>query len=123
MAMVHSDGASTPLIDASVHIFFRSNTDFRGFLREPYRSRGIPDVTMDWWGRPGGEYAEAAIDAGEDHPASDPDITGHQLFERRGADVAIPVSYTHLRAHETRHDLVCRLLLEKKKKKQTKKKK
>ncbi|CZR83259.1 hypothetical protein CDFC105_43981 [Clostridioides difficile] len=27
----------------------------------------------------------------------------------------VPVSYTHLRAHETRHDLVCRLLLEKKK--------
>src|SRR5665648_451683 len=27
------------------------------------------------------------------------------------------VSYTHLRAHETRHDLVCRLLLEKKKQK------
>src|SRR5450759_2700009 len=27
---------------------------------------------------------------------------------------AITVSYTHLRAHETRHDLVCRLLLEKK---------
>ena len=26
----------------------------------------------------------------------------------------IPVSYTHLRAHETREDLVCRLLLEKK---------
>src|SRR5450759_5728095 len=24
----------------------------------------------------------------------------------------ITVSYTHLRAHETRHDLVCRLLLE-----------
>src|SRR5450756_3090335 len=30
------------------------------------------------------------------------------------------VSYTHLRAHETRHDLVCRLLLEKKKKKTNK---
>src|SRR5450759_5753024 len=27
--------------------------------------------------------------------------------------IAYPVSYTHLRAHETRHDLVCRLLLEK----------
>src|SRR5450756_2983540 len=26
----------------------------------------------------------------------------------------VAVSYTHLRAHETRHDLVCRLLLEKK---------
>src|SRR5665648_977010 len=32
---------------------------------------------------------------------------------------AVAVSYTHLRAHETRHDLVCRLLLEKKKKKHT----
>src|SRR5450759_2822798 len=31
-------------------------------------------------------------------------------------DASMPeaVSYTHLRAHETRHDLVCRLLLEKK---------
>ena len=31
-------------------------------------------------------------------------------------DAAEPVSYTHLRAHETVLDLVCRLLLEKKKK-------
>src|SRR5665648_33980 len=31
-----------------------------------------------------------------------------QLPARQGS-----VSYTHLRAHETRHDLVCRLLLEK----------
>src|SRR5665254_24644 len=30
-----------------------------------------------------------------------------------------PVSYTHLRAHETPEHLVCRLLLEKKKKNQT----
>ena len=29
-------------------------------------------------------------------------------------DSLYPVSYTHLRAHETREDLVCRLLLEKK---------
>src|SRR5665648_1195042 len=36
---------------------------------------------------------------------------------------ATPVSYTHLRAHETRHDLVCRLLLEKKKKKKKNKQK
>src|SRR5450756_1693662 len=28
------------------------------------------------------------------------------------ADTLLSVSYTHLRAHETRHDLVCRLLLE-----------
>ena len=33
---------------------------------------------------------------------------------------ATPVSYTHLRAHETVLDLVCRLLLEKKKEKRKK---
>src|SRR5660397_274232 len=32
----------------------------------------------------------------------------------------IPVSYTHLRAHETKANLVCRLLLEKKKKQKKK---
>jgi predicted TIM-barrel fold metal-dependent hydrolase len=89
MAMAHSDGASTPLIDASVHIFFGSNTDFRGFMREPFRSRGIPDVQMDWWGRPGGEYTQEATETGESHPASDPDVTGDQLFNQRGVDVAI----------------------------------
>ena len=39
--------------------------------------------------------------------------------QAEAADVAVgfgldPVSYTHLRAHETVLDLVCRLLLEKK---------
>ena len=32
----------------------------------------------------------------------------------KGADSQFTVSYTHLRAHETEADLVCRLLLEKK---------
>src|SRR5665648_1093216 len=39
----------------------------------------------------------------------------HMRFEVQQHPIS--VSYTHLRAHETRHDLVCRLLLEKKKKK------
>ena len=37
-----------------------------------------------------------------------------ETFEKWGKD-EIPVSYTHLRAHETVLDLVCRLLLAKKK--------
>src|SRR5665648_1200794 len=36
----------------------------------------------------------------------------HSLPERIAAAANVAVSYTHLRAHETRHDLVCRLLLE-----------
>src|SRR5665648_1136138 len=42
----------------------------------------------------------------------------HRAFEKIAERRPFyPVSYTHLRAHETRHDIVCRLLLEKKKKK------
>ena len=35
------------------------------------------------------------------------------LLSVEGLPKSIPVSYTHLRAHETVLDLVCRLLLEK----------
>ena len=39
----------------------------------------------------------------------------HKALTEIHERVLKPVSYTHLRAHETREDLVCRLLLEKKK--------
>ena len=43
--------------------------------------------------------------------------TWYEPLRDQGAiDLVTPVSYTHLRAHETVLDLVCRLLLEKKKK-------
>ncbi|MFC3965341.1 amidohydrolase family protein [Nocardia jiangsuensis] len=83
------DGRRIPLIDASVHIFFRSDADFRGFLREPYRSRGIPDVEMDWYGAPGGEYAPGTTGPTGQYPGSDPNLFGHCLFEQRGVDLAI----------------------------------
>ena len=45
----------------------------------------------------------------------------HRLMQKDLAKdwAIIAVSYTHLRAHETKANLVCRLLLEKKKKKIT----
>jgi predicted TIM-barrel fold metal-dependent hydrolase len=89
MAIGHTDGAATPVIDASVHIFFASNHDFRSFMHEPYRSRGIPDVLGGGWGRPGGQWAADAKQTGESFPASDPDVTGDVLFNRRGVDIAV----------------------------------
>ena len=44
----------------------------------------------------------------------EPDYTGSHHEYIKHPDY-IPVSYTHLRAHETLRYLVCRLLLEKKK--------
>ena len=54
------------------------------------------------------------------HGRADPDRRGVSLAGREGdplreAREPGAVSYTHLRAHETVLDLVCRLLLEKKK--------
>ena len=56
-----------------------------------------------------------------DPAAGSSDVAEQGLEDGGGADelrpveVHRPVSYTHLRAHETVLDLVCRLLLEKKK--------
>ena len=47
-------------------------------------------------------------------------LNNSDSVKKAGAEVE-PVSYTHLRAHETVLDLVCRLLLEKKKKQHIKK--
>ena len=48
-------------------------------------------------------------------------VTPHMIGHNAGVACIDAVSYTHLRAHETVLDLVCRLLLEKKKKKTSKK--
>jgi predicted TIM-barrel fold metal-dependent hydrolase len=83
------DGTSTPVIDASVHIFCQSNNDLReNFLREPFRSRGFPDYEMDWYGAPGGEYAPKTRE-GRRYPGSEPELVAEHLFGRRGVDVAI----------------------------------
>ncbi len=72
--MEHPDGTRTPVIDASVHIFCKSNKDLRqNFLREPFRSRGFPDYEMDWYGAPGGEYAKGTTGPDKQYPGSDPD--------------------------------------------------
>src|SRR5450756_3246438 len=73
-------------------------------------------------------FAQAVIDRTKNNPAVVCPNPFYQIYEGAaflaGAtpsflntlpeDNYASVSYTHLRAHETRHDLVCRLLLEKK---------
>src|SRR5450756_1815030 len=63
----------------------------------------------------------ALVNRGKDGSSKMPGSLHYPMSDRRRCDAvhqlsaAVTVSYTHLRAHETRHDLVCRLLLEKKK--------
>ena len=77
------------MIDASVHIFFPSTKDLRKVLREPFKSRGFPDYEMDWYGAPGGEYAPNTEGPDRQYPGSDPELVGHELFSKRGVDVAV----------------------------------
>ena len=85
----HADGTRTPLIDASVHIFFPSNKELRSILREPFKSRGFPDYEMDWYGAPGGEYAPNTEGPDRQYPGSDPEFVANELFSKRGVDVAV----------------------------------
>src|SRR5450756_374614 len=56
-------------------------------------------------------FEVAAYDQGAHVTYLDP--SGSQIGHKESPADTAPVSYTHLRAHETRHELVCRLLLEK----------
>jgi predicted TIM-barrel fold metal-dependent hydrolase len=87
--ITHPDGTRTPVIDASVHIFSASTPDLRGFLREPFKSRGFPDYEMDWYGAPGSEYARDTRGPDRGYPGSDPDFVGNHLFNEHGVDVAV----------------------------------
>src|SRR5450756_2849822 len=68
----------------------------------------FPDEERDAADHGRGVYeAECGGNAEESEPDRGADGVGAQLL--RDARPSLPVSYTHLRAHETRHDLVCRL--------------
>ena len=68
---------------------------------EPLRYKKISEITLEDMQRTIDEKVSTF------YPARDMKTMLSHLYTS--------VSYTHLRAHETRHDLVCRLLLEKKK--------
>lgn len=97
-----------PLVDASVHVFFKGNAEIREWLDEPWKSRGIGPVEMSWYSAPDGEYAPTIVDgaSGSDdfalgglrksisakpgeYPGSDPRQVGLHLFGERGVDIAI----------------------------------
>ncbi|CZR94441.1 Putative ribosome biogenesis GTPase RsgA [Clostridioides difficile] len=60
------------------------------------------------------KFGSKCIHENEPNCAIKEAVTNGEISKER-YDSYIPVSYTHLRAHETPEHLVCRLLLEKKK--------
>src|SRR5660397_26027 len=95
-------------------------------LREPLKLSHVKPLVVGHWGTtPGQNFIYVHLNrvikkydldmfyiAGPGHGG--PALVGNTYLE--GTYSEISVSYTHLRAHETKANLVCRLLLEKKKK-------
>ncbi|TDO46402.1 putative TIM-barrel fold metal-dependent hydrolase [Kribbella sp. VKM Ac-2527] len=81
--------APHPLIDASVHIFFKSDADLRGHMHEPFASRGFPEPDVAWFAPPGKKYAPGTANPDGSHQASDPETVGRAIFAERGFDFAI----------------------------------
>lgn len=76
-------------IDASAHIFFRSDAELRRELGEPWASRGFPTPDVSFWAPMGNRYAPDTQPEDGSHPGSDPEMTGRYLFEVQGHDAAI----------------------------------
>ena len=80
-------------IDACVHPHFHNNDELRHYLKEPFKSRGIPSVEKDWYQAPDGEYARALTED-RAYPGSEPEVVRRDLFERGGASFAVLVPLT-----------------------------
>src|SRR5665648_1135367 len=97
----------------SSHFLTRNNTMYSELIRLSIK---YPEETFICESHLDGTYYDRVIYSYEYRNGTRKDLgirPGYMFFWT--SDCTIPVSYTHLRAHETRHDLVCRLLLEKKK--------
>lgn len=80
---------TSPRVDASVHVFFKSDKDLRSYLREPFKSRGFPDPDVSWYAPPGPKYAVGTDNADGSHPGSDPDKVGAAVLDHAGFDFAV----------------------------------
>ena len=85
-------------------------------IRRPPRStQSRSSAASDVYKRQVPDGARAVVPGGDENHVRLPEDLALGGIEGPVEEILDPVSYTHLRAHETVLDLVCRLLLEKKK--------
>ncbi|MGV9862302.1 amidohydrolase family protein [Rhodococcus koreensis] len=76
-------------IDASVHIFFKSDADLRAAIGEPWASRGFPTPDVTFTAPLGNRYTKGSHPEDGSHPGSDPELAGRRLFDELSFDAAI----------------------------------
>ena len=101
--MIRRPPRSTPLYSsAASDVYKRQEENLVGILCVPKHSNPSGEIYSD-------DNLQKMFEIGSNYSDKFLFLFDHAYL--------IPVSYTHLRAHETPEHLVCRLLLEKKKKK------
>src|SRR5450756_1734873 len=89
----------------ALRVIVEREREIRAFLKREYWT-----VDADLLARKNPVLSARLIRANDETPElGNQEVTDALVADLEGA--AYTVSYTHLRAHETRHDLVCRLLL------------
>src|SRR5450759_3745875 len=98
----------------SPDIVIMDGSQASSFLRDTLTTGGTAILRGETADDPGLGFAHSVVSGLSMCPRR---LESRYLYDRQGSAIfdriTEPVSYTHLRAHETRHDLVCRLLLEK----------
>ena len=80
---------SHPRVDASVHVFFESDSDLRQYVGEPWASRGFPTPDVSMHAPLGNRYAPNTRGGGGQHPGSRPEKVGEAVLKQAGFDYAI----------------------------------
>src|SRR5674536_391888 len=93
------------------------NTRQKEFFVERFL-HSVLDVAVPWFIMVITYTPKKGLETSKSEDTSVQIVTAHLKKTVVSGRVLSPVSYTHLRAHETPEHLVCRLLLEKKKTKQ-----
>ena len=104
------DAGKKAIIVRALYGLKSSGAAFRAHLSDCMRHLGYKPCRADndlWW-KPETDMTDA-------YEGPDGTLNRFEYYSYILCYVDDAVSYTHLRAHETREDLVCRLLLEKKK--------
>ena len=75
------------VIDTNVQVHFRYNSEIRRYISPAHKLRAIPDVELQWYQAPGGDYRTDLY--GDGYPGSNPETVTRHLFEEGGVDYAI----------------------------------
>lgn len=89
---MNGPGQGERIVDCAVHPMFDHHGQIRDYMEEPYRSRSFPGPDRYFYPTPGGEYADAALDADGRLLAGDHGALTSAVLGDGGAALLVPLT-------------------------------